>query len=339
MMLYFIIFLVISYVLYIVWVSKQIHVQFDSQTSISVKKWEAKYVKLQKEEEFLQKEKLRLEEEAIEIFTLYQLTKEITKNIRREEVVDVFKKELKNHVNYEECLFVEPLSDEYKNIQKSKEYYFFTVQNKKKKVGYLALRGVRKDDIEKVNILGHQFALILRRVELYKELERIAITDSLTELNTRRYTLERLEEEFKRSKLKKINLSFLMIDVDHFKTYNDKYGHLTGDQILREIGLIIRDNVREIDIAGRYGGEEFCVILPDTNAEGAKYAAERIRKATEKVVIKAYDAKVKVTLSIGVATFPEHAKKVDELVDKADWALYRAKKSGRNRVSTFGDYS
>ena len=129
-----------------------------------------------------------------------------------------------------------------------------------------------------------------------------------------------------------------MIDVDHFKNFNDQYGHITGDQILREIGALIRENIREIDIAGRYGGEEFCVILPDTDQQGAQFAAERIRHAAQLADIKAYDATVKITLSICTSTFPDDGKKVDELIDKSDWALYRAKKQGRNAVSSFGVY-
>ncbi len=187
-------------------------------------------------------------------------------------------------------------------------------------------------------ILGHQFALALRRVRLYQEIEKIAITDSLTELHTRRYVLDRFEEEVKRSKVRNINVSFLMIDVDFFKKYNDSYGHLTGDKILREIAFIIKENIREIDIAGRYGGEEFCVVLPDTGSDGAQYAAERIRKAANDTAIKAYDATIKATLSVGISIFPYDGKSLDELVDKSDWALYRAKKKGRNRVCCFGTY-
>ncbi len=135
-----------------------------------------------------------------------------------------------------------------------------------------------------------------------------------------------------------MNASFLMIDVDHFKKLNDKYGHLAGDQVLREIAAIIQGNIREIDIAGRYGGEEFCVVLPDTDRDGALYVAERIRQATKETSIKAYDTVVESSVSIGISTFPQDGKKASELIDKADWALYRAKKQGRNRVCVFGMY-
>jgi len=296
------------------------------------------FEKYSRQKSELLQEKQEIENEAIEIFTLYEITKDITQTLSEEEAFEVFKNKLAEHVSFEECQFFEPLSQEIKSLNKSREYYTVTLQGKKSKIGFLAIKGISEEDKEKFMILAHQFALALRRVNLYKEIEKIAITDSLTEVHTRRYTLNRLNEEIKRSQMRKIKMSFLMVDVDHFKSYNDKYGHLTGDQILREIGKVIDENIREIDIAGRFGGEEFCVVLPDTDREGAQYAAERIRKATEETTISAYDTNVKVTLSIGISTYPDNGKEKNELIDKADWALYRAKKLGRNRVCSFGVY-
>ena len=129
-----------------------------------------------------------------------------------------------------------------------------------------------------------------------------------------------------------------MIDVDRCKNFNDQYGHLTGDRILREISRIIKAGTREIDFVGRYGGEEFCVVLPDTDSEAARLVAERIRIAAEKTAIQAYDHTVHVTISIGMATSPPDGKMAEELIDKADWALYRAKAQGRNCVCAFGAY-
>jgi len=130
-----------------------------------------------------------------------------------------------------------------------------------------------------------------------------------------------------------------MIDVDYFKGFNDKHGHLVGDQVLRSISLLVEENIREIDYVGRYGGEEFCAVLPDTDPEGSFFVAERIRKAIEDTGVDAYDAKLKVTVSIGIANFPFDAKKSLDLIEKADWALYRSKKRGRNCVTPFGGYS
>jgi diguanylate cyclase (GGDEF)-like protein len=113
---------------------------------------------------------------------------------------------------------------------------------------------------------------------------------------------------------------------------------LAGDQVLKEIANIIQENVREIDIVGRFGGEEFCVVLPDTDQEGSRLVAERIRKSAEKRLIKAYDTSLRVTLSIGLAVYPSDGKLLEELMDKSDWALYRAKSQGRNKVVAFGTY-
>lgn len=288
--------------------------------------------RLASKKDTLYREKMRLENETVEIFTLYEMTKEITKSLRQEEALEIFKKKLSEHVVFEECLLLDPLSEESKEYKKSPEYFLFSLRGKGRKIGQLIVKGLGNEDKEKFSILANQFALALRRIDLYEEIERIAITDSLTQVYTRRYVLERFQEELRRSKTRRIPLSFLMMDVDFFKNFNDTYGHLTGDQILRGVGGLIQENIREIDIAGRYGGEEFCVVLPDTDRKGAQYAAERIRRAAEEAVIKAYDTQVKITLSAGVATCPADGEGLEDLIGKADAALYRAKKEGRNKV-------
>ncbi len=103
--------------------------------------------------------------------------------------------------------------------------------------------------------------------------------------------------------------------------------------------MIIKENIREIDIVGRYGGEEFCVVLPETDLEGSLLVAERIRKAAQDRLIKAYDTSVRITLSLGVSIYPADGKLTEELIDKADWALYRAKTQGRNCTVAFGQYN
>jgi diguanylate cyclase (GGDEF)-like protein len=283
-------------------------------------------------------EKKKLENQATEIFALYEMTKEITRHSNEQEALECFKNKLRENIFYEECRFLDPLSEEIKTIKSDAEYFLLPLSEKKQLLGYLAIKGFAISEKEKVMILAHQFALALRRIRLYREIERLARTDSLTEVHTRRHIMERLEEEVKRSAARGIYLSLLMMDVDHFKRINDHYGHLTGDQVLREIAKLIRESIREIDIVGRYGGEEFCVLLPETDQNGAGYVAERIRATVEKATIKAYDARLNVTISIGMATFPKDAKDVPELLDKADWALYRAKMRGRNAVCAFGAY-
>ena len=293
---------------------------------------------LRKRKEKSSRKMMEAEREANRIFVLYEMTREITKTFSQEEAFSIFKSKLRENLVFEDCLWLTPDSQESQSMKLDSASFVFSLNNEKEILGHLFFKGVAALDKDKAMILSHQFALALRRVVLYQKIERIAIHDNLTGVYTRRYVLERFEEELRRAQMRKINLSFLMLDVDFFKNFNDQYGHLTGDEILKETGAIIKAGIREIDIAGRYGGEEFCVVLPDTDLPGALLAAERIRSSVEKASIKAYDTVVKATVSIGAATFPVHGSSRDELLDKADWALYRAKKSGRNRVSSFGVY-
>lgn len=285
-------------------------------------------------------QRIVLEKQASEIFTLYEITREITKKTNAEEAFEIFKTKLSENVRMQECRFISAIegSDAELDRLNAQNDFVFTLKEKSRKLGFLSFKGLAEKDKEKVSILGHQFALALRRVKLYEEVEVLATTDSLTGVHTRRYFLERFQEEFTRSIARKIDLSFLMVDVDHFKDFNDQYGHLVGDQILKGVGEILKSNVREIDVIGRYGGEEFAVVLPDTDRDGAQFAAERIRSAVENALIKAYDTTVKITVSIGISTYPSDGKQATELIDKADWALYRAKKQGRNCVCSFGVY-
>jgi len=278
----------------------------------------------------------KLSERTSEIFTLYEMTREITKSFDEEVAFPIFKEKLKENVRFAECLLLDPESDKPEELEKSGDYFLFSLRGKKRLLGTLAIKGLPKEDRETFMILAHQFALVLRRIRLYQEVEKLATTDSLTELRTRRSILDHLQEEIKRSQARKLPMSFVMIDVDYFKKVNDQHGHLTGDQVLREIARIIRESIREIDVAGRYGGEEFCVILPDTDRKGARYVADRIRTAVAQTTITAYDTQVNTTVSIGLATFPHDAREMTELLDKADWALYRSKKNGRNMVCSFG---
>ncbi|MBP9854888.1 MAG: GGDEF domain-containing protein [Candidatus Omnitrophica bacterium] len=278
----------------------------------------------------------KVENEAFKIFTLYDMTKEITKSLSQQEAFEIFKKNLQKHARFHSCELITS-TEELKKYKGDKTKDTFRLKSKSTQMGHIVIDNLNPEDQEKASILIHQFALALRRVKLYEEIERTAITDSLTDIYRRRYAIQRLDEEIDRSKVRSTNLSCLMIDIDRFKECNDKYGHLVGDQVLREMAQIIKSNIREIDIPGRFGGEEFCIILPDTDAKGAKYVAERIRTACQEKMVKAYDADVSFTISVGVATFPTDARKRDELIDKADWFLYKAKKQGRNRVCAFGN--
>jgi diguanylate cyclase (GGDEF)-like protein len=129
-------------------------------------------------------------------------------------------------------------------------------------------------------------------------------------------------------------VSLLMIDIDHFKSVNDRYGHPAGDRVLRDVARLLQEGVRTVDTVGRYGGEEFVAILPQTEMADARQLAERLRRAIEAHVVKVPAGEIRVTVSIGVAKYPAVAIATpDDLVRAADQALYRAKEEGRNRVA------
>lgn len=201
-----------------------------------------------------------------------------------------------------------------------------------KAAGVLYIENISRVYFENFLILSGQFAIQLQKVILYKKVQDMAITDSLTEVFTRRYFLERFREEIRRSMRRKSSMSFLMLDLDYFKEKNDKFGHLVGDVILKEIAKILKSSLREIDIIGRYGGEEFGVALAGINKQSAFQAAERLRSGVEHSVFNAYDEKVSITVSIGVASFPEDGVDEYTLIETADKALYKAKTKGRNRI-------
>jgi len=174
-----------------------------------------------------------------------------------------------------------------------------------------------------------------RRQMLELELQRIARTDSLTQLGNRRLFDEALKREWERAARLHKPLALLMLDIDWFKKYNDFYGHPAGDAALRAVALCIQQGVhRPGDICARYGGEEFTVVLPDTNLAGAYHVAEKIRRAVERLNMAHADSPhKKVTVSIGLAMrLPEPAQDAKQLIDAADAAMYRAKQAGRNRA-------
>lgn len=166
--------------------------------------------------------------------------------------------------------------------------------------------------------------------EQRQKLEQLTITDSLTGLWNRRHLMERLDTEVARAERQNHPLAAIMLDVDHFKAYNDTHGHMAGDEVLARVAGVLRESVRKVDCAARYGGEEFMVLLPDTSAAAAAEVAERIR---ERVGLPSRLGR-RVTVSIGVAEYPLHGDSPAALVASADAALYQAKAAGRNRVVT-----
>jgi len=198
----------------------------------------------------------------------------------------------------------------------------------------LAIEGASNFSYKRFSILVSQIALEFRKVQLYEEVEKLSIIDGLTEVYLRRYLMDRLTEEVERAERLKLKFSIAMVDVDRFKECNDKYGHLVGDAVLKKIAERLKYSVREVDLIARYGGEEFCVVLPETTKKLAMTVAERLRKSIEEESIRAFDEELNITISVGVATYPEDGKDVETMVDKSDGALYKAKRKGRNMVCT-----
>jgi diguanylate cyclase (GGDEF)-like protein len=181
---------------------------------------------------------------------------------------------------------------------------------------------------------SNQVGIALENARLFEETRFLSITDGLTALYNRRYFMERLAEEFDRSKRYKRQLSIILIDIDHFKKFNDANGHPEGDYLLRSFAEIMKKIARKSDVVARYGGEEFIIILPETDKEMAAITAERLRSEVEKTDFKGGQTQFlgRVTISSGVASFQENTASFEELIKMADDAMYRAKEDGRNRV-------
>ena len=196
----------------------------------------------------------------------------------------------------------------------------------------MAIENINPENIEKARVIASQLALDLQKNQLYEKVERLSITDSLTQVFLRRHFMTRFQEEITRSKKNSLHLSCIMIDIDHFKSYNDSHGHIVGDFILQELSLIIKNNVREMDLICRYGGEEFCIFLPETVLEETRQIAERLREDVEQYDFNTQDKHLSVTISLGISTYPEQRQTVQGLIDLADQCLYKAKNAGRNRI-------
>ena len=166
-----------------------------------------------------------------------------------------------------------------------------------------------------------------------KKLQELSVTDSLTGLHNHKHLMDRIASEVIRSERHDHPFAVLMIDIDYFKKYNDTYGHQAGDDVLRKMAAIFNESIRASDYVARYGGEEFMVVLPETDMEKAMNSAKRIRKRLARETFGNGKVKIPITISIGVATYPDHGVDPETLVSRADAALYQAKKTGRNRVT------
>lgn len=301
-------------------------------------KYQDNYARIQGDHDKLSRQNLRLKQIALDlekntsgIIALYDITEEICKSLNLEEIFAAFKEKINKYLSIGDCKLLK--SDA--NLSEYNSYAIMPLKIDHSIIGYLAADDIKEADKDKFQILSQQFILGAKRAVLYQEVQELAITDSLSQVFTRRYFLERFAEEIERSKKFKYCFSLLIIDVDRFKYFNDNYGHLVGDAIIKEVSRVAKDNIRQIDIIGRYGGDELAVILSETDKKEAEFVAERIRKSIEEKYIKIYDEELKVTVSIGISTFPEDAKNLQLLIDKADIALYKAKQAGRNRFCSY----
>ena len=191
------------------------------------------------------------------------------------------------------------------------------------------------DDLHKLSILCAQTSVILRRARLYAEVEMLAIIDGLTGLYVHRHFQEKLVQELRRAEAYGEVFSLVMADIDYFKKYNDGYGHLAGDELLRRVAKTIKEGLRETDIAARYGGEEFAAILIHQGKDEAMQAAENIRKKVQAIKLEIGGTDTGVTISIGISTFPRDGESATEIIKHADEALYKAKEGGRNRAVAY----
>ena len=291
------------------------------------------FEKLLEESRQLRKLRSSLEAELQHIISLYDATKLICKTLDEATVFTTFSNQAQKFTHFKECEFIKERTPP----KAEADDVVLPLKINRRIEGVLFCSGLEESEKTRFNILAQQFFLGMKRAILYREIQELAISDGLTGVSSRRHCLDRLKQELERSQKFNYPFSVLMADIDFFKTYNDRYGHLVGDAILKEVSASIKENIRQIDIVGRYGGEEFCIILAETDREQALQAAQRIRQTIEGKLIRVYDEYVKITVSIGAAMFPEHAKDNEKLIDCADQALYKAKQEGRNRVIVYGN--
>ncbi|MGD0115021.1 MAG: GAF domain-containing protein [Dehalococcoidia bacterium] len=229
-----------------------------------------------------------------------------------------------------------------------KSIVHYPLRIKDRTIGLMSIDSFRqrvqfpKEEIDTLAAIARQAAVVIENARLHEQLQEQAITDHLTGLFNHRHVHKRLEEEFARAERSKTVFAIMMMDVDKFKDVNDTYGHLCGDEALRFISKQLRDTVRGTDIVGRYGGDEFLAILPDTTREAAEEVAHRITAnlaETPFVISGGGESSVLIGMSIGIACYPQDSVRLDELIMLADGALYDAKRLGGSRAmaaSAFG---
>jgi len=202
-------------------------------------------------------------------------------------------------------------------------------------IGVLVLTSMKnysEDSLSRIGMFSQNLSLALHNAIIHEQMQRLAAIDPLTGLLNRRYGMIRLREEYSKAVRSEGSLGIVMFDIDFFKKVNDTYGHLAGDRVLVHISKLVKPILREGDVLMRYGGEEFCAILPGASSEDSLKMAERIRFAVQESKVIYSEFEIKVTLSLGISSYPENdIKHEQELLAAADEALYISKESGRNK--------
>ena len=186
-----------------------------------------------------------------------------------------------------------------------------------------------------LDTIANQIGMAIENAQLYEHALELAFTDGLTGLYNRRYIMDQIERELIRAQRSKVPLSLIMVDLDGLKAINDRFGHHEGDGFLKEVAGIVKVNTRASDVAARWGGDEFMLLAPGTDSRSASKIAERIRAQVERHKIQLEGDEVGITISAGIVSYPTHASAVEELLKKADEAMYNAKRGGKNQSSVF----
>jgi two-component system cell cycle response regulator len=199
-----------------------------------------------------------------------------------------------------------------------------------------AARCFPKQTREMLGVICNQVAVAIENAKMYRRMEELATTDGLTELPNHRTFQARFSEMLHRAERHAKPVSLVLTDVDRFKSINDTYGHPVGDQVLKVVASILAEQARKVDIVARYGGEEFAIVLEETDAGGAMLLCERIRQQIAARLMNSDKGGFRVTISLGIASYPQDGKEKQLLIERADQALYRAKQTGRNRTVRYG---
>lgn len=234
--------------------------------------------------------------------------------------------------------------DHLSNTYSKNEISYMLKDSQQKELGYIRIfqkqvkinniyeeSNFTQNDLSIFDIYINQVCLVIEKIKTYKVMERMALTDELTSLYNRHYAEMRLLAEVKRANRECYDISILFMDIDKFKRVNDTYGHDVGDLALKLVSKIVKDNAREYDVAVRWGGEEFVMILPNTTTKGAYILAERLRQYIENSNFKYCN----LTISIGISTYPKDSVSIENIIGNADSALYYSKEHGRNRTTVY----